>query len=213
MTPRSEELIRSAQYALVDAARLRGLPPRVAWFLWRARLLARRSGDPFSLPSATRPADLEVLLKLARGRRRVVELGTGTAWTTLALALADSRREVISYDPIVRPERDRYLELVCADVQTRVRLIADPGAVGPASGEPIDLLYVDSSHSRLGTIEEIQAWRAVLRPGAIVVFDDYTHDDYPGVREAVQELGLSGEQRGTLFVHRVPANRVRLGYG
>ena len=37
----------------------------------------------------------------------------------------------------------------------------------------------------------------------MIVFDDYTHPDFPGVREAVTELGLQGEQRGTLFVHPV----------
>lgn len=185
------------------AVRLRRLPLRVAWFLWRARLLARRTADPFSLVSATRPADLALLLRLVRDRGRVVELGTGTAWTALAFALADSRREVISYDPIARPERDRYMELVSSDVQARVQLISEPGSRGPASDEMIDLLYVDSSHSRQGTIEEIRAWRPVLRAGALVVFDDYTHGDYPGVREAVVELGLRGDQRGTLFVHRV----------
>jgi hypothetical protein len=35
-----------------------------------------------------------VLLSAARGRRRVVELGTGTAWTAISLALADQRRGV-----------------------------------------------------------------------------------------------------------------------
>lgn len=185
------------------AIRLRRLPPRVAWFLWRARLLARRSADPFSLVSATRPADLALLLRLARDRRRVVELGTGTAWTAIAFALADSRREVISYDPIARSERDRYMKLVSSEAQARIQLISEPGSMGPASDEAIDLLYVDSSHSRQGTIEEMRAWRPVLRAGALVVFDDYTHSDYPGVREAVADLGLRGDQRGTLFVHQV----------
>jgi predicted O-methyltransferase YrrM len=185
------------------AARLRALPLRVAWFLWRARRLAQRTADPFSLISATRPADLALLLRLARDRRRVVELGTGTAWTTLALALADPRREVISYDPIARPERERYLALVQSGVQARVLLITGPGSAGPATGDPVDLLYVDSSHSRQGTIEELHAWRPALRPGALVVLDDYAHTDYPGVREAVAELGLQGNPQGRLFVHRV----------
>ncbi len=39
-------------------------------------------------------------------------------------------------------------------------------------------------------------------PGAPMLFDDFTHPDYPGVREAIQELGLQGEVRGTLFIHR-----------
>jgi hypothetical protein len=35
-----------------------------------------------------------------------------------------------------------------------------------------------------------------------VLFDDYTNPDYPGVREAIETLGLEGEGRGSLFVHR-----------
>ena len=54
------------------------------------------------------------------------------------------------------------------------------------------------------TVAEVRAWRPVLGPGAVIVFDDYTHPDFPGVGEAVAELGLSGDQRGTLFVHHVP---------
>jgi hypothetical protein len=34
----------------------------------------------------------------------------------------------------------------------------------------------------------------------VIVFDDYDHPDYPGVREAVAELGLDGVQRAHLFV-------------
>jgi cephalosporin hydroxylase len=63
-------------------------------------------------------------------------------------------------------------------------------------------LYIDSSHEREQTIAEVRAWQPHLRLGALVLFDDYTHPDYPGVSEAVEELGLEGERRGTLFVHR-----------
>jgi predicted O-methyltransferase YrrM len=188
---------------LRHALTLRALPRRVASFHWRARRLALRTGDRFSLSSATRSRDLALLLELADGRRRVVELGTGTAWTALALALADAEREVISYDPVARGERERYLELVDPAVRRRIVLIEEPGSVGPREEQPIDLLYIDSSHGREETLEELAAWRAALAPGALVVFDDYPHPDFPGVREAVERLGLTGRQRGTLFVHEV----------
>ncbi|HEX3391469.1 MAG TPA: class I SAM-dependent methyltransferase [Solirubrobacteraceae bacterium] len=203
---RPTTLLRRVGADLRYDVRLRGLPPRVAWFRWRARRVAQRTADPFSLIAATRPADLALLLRLAHDRRRVVELGTGTAWTTLALALADRQREVISYDPIARTERERYLALVNPGVRARVRLIAKPGSTGPTYDDPVDLLYVDSSHTREDTIAELRAWQPALRPGALVVLDDYTHKDYPGVREAVAELGLPGNQRGTLFVHEVAAS-------
>jgi hypothetical protein len=48
------------------------------------------------------------------------------------------------------------------------------------------------------------AWRDALAPGAIVVFHDYGHPQYPGVREAVSELSLSGEEVGGVFVWRAP---------
>ena len=180
---------------------LRALPLRVARFDWRAHRLASRIGDEFSLVSATRPADLAVLLDLAGGRRRVVELGTGTGWTAVALALHDSAREVITYDPIHRPERERYLELVDRQVRERITFVQAPGSSGPQGPHEVELLYVDSAHGRRDTIEELQAWRPALAPDALAVLDDFTHPDFPGVREAVAELGLGGEKRGTLFVH------------
>src|ERR1700691_5676695 len=96
--PRLQRLAVDLRYLV----KLRAVPLRVAWFEWRARRLASSTGDQFSLVSATRPDDLAVLLKLAQNRRRVVELGTGTGWTAIALALADAEREVITYVPICR---------------------------------------------------------------------------------------------------------------
>jgi predicted O-methyltransferase YrrM len=179
------------------------LPRRVARFQVRARRLARRTGDAFSLASATRPGDLRTLLAVAHGRRRVVELGTATGWTAISLALADPRRTVLSCDIVQRTEPERYLALIGGDVRARIELAVWAGSEGPVDRSPVDLLYIDSSHERAQTIAEVRAWGPVLGPGAVIVFDDYTHPDFPGVREAVAELGLSGDQRGTLFVHRV----------
>jgi predicted O-methyltransferase YrrM len=203
VTPGEQTALRRLAADLRYAARLRVLPLRVAWFQWRARLLARRAEDHFSLASATRPADLSVLLKLARGRRSVAELGTATGWTAIAFALADHGRDVITYDPFDRPERQRYLGLIGPQVRSRIEFFAAPGSSGPPEGRTVDLLYIDSSHLREETISELSAWRSALSPGALVVLDDYTHPDYPGVREAVDELRLSGEQRGTMYVHQV----------
>lgn len=179
------------------------LPPRVALFQLRARRLAHRSQDMFSLTSVTRPSDLRVLLTLAHGRTRTVELGTATGWTAISLALADPRRQVISYDLVERPEPQRYLKLVGPSVRERIELVTGPGSRGPERGRHFDLLYIDSSHEREQTIAEVLAWRPALVPGATIVFDDYPHPDYPGVREAISELGLDGEERGTLFIHTV----------
>ena len=63
--------------------------------------------------------------------------------------------------------------------------------------------YIDSSHDAEGTILEVEAWRPALGAGSLVVFDDFAHPGYPGVEQAVRRLGLPGERRGGLFVHRV----------
>jgi predicted O-methyltransferase YrrM len=207
--PSTHQLRRWARRILTEArwhAGLVVLPPRVAVFQARARRHARRSGDLLSLTSVTRPADLRALLELARGRHRVVELGTATGWTAISLALADPQRTVTTLDVIDRAEPRRYLQLVGATVRARIDVQIRDGALGPLGGVDgdVDLLYIDSSHQREPTIAELTAWRPALAPGAAVVFDDYEHPDYPGVREAITQLGLDGERRGAMFVHTVP---------
>jgi len=187
-------------------AETRVLPPRVAWFRARARRLARATGDEFTLASATRAEEVGRILALARGASTVVELGTGTAWTSIALALADRRRRVVTYDPISRPERDGYLELAGRAARERIALVDRPGESGPLPGaDPPDFVFLDSSHEWEETLATFAAWRAALAPGGTIVFHDYDEPRYPGVTEAIRELGLEGEAFGHLFVHRTRA--------
>ncbi len=182
---------------------LRVLPPPIARFYWRAWRAALHDDDRFSIASAARPAELRQLLALARGRRVVVELGTGTAWSAIALALDDRARRIVSYDPSVRVERDAYLTLAGSDARARIELRAEPDSAGPHAGDaPAELLFIDSEHEREPVLAAFAAWRDALAPGAVVVFHDYAHPRYPGVREAVAELELSGEEVGGVFVWR-----------
>lgn len=184
---------------------LRVLPARVALFWWRARRHAHSSEDRFSLDSAARPLELAELLSLARGCTAVVELGTGTGWSTIALALDGPGRSVISYDPTVRSAREAYLDLAGRGVRERVELRAQPDSDGPQPGDaPVQLLFIDSSHERESVLAAFAAWREALAPGALVVFHDYRHPRYPGVREAILELGLDGRERHGLFVWQAP---------
>ena len=192
--------MRSLSGALARNRALLRLPPRVAVFYSRARRLAARSGDRWSLESATRPESLAVLLRVAEGRRRAVEIGTGTAWTTVALALADRGRHVLSFDPVVRPERDRYLALAPA-ARERIELVDAPGEQGlGAHPGPVDLVFVDGSHERERTIATFAAWRDALAPGGAIAFHDYGNPQYPGVGDAIRELGLEGRVARDLFV-------------
>jgi predicted O-methyltransferase YrrM len=168
----------------------------------RARRLARQRGDEFTLGAATRADELGTLIELARGRTHVVELGTATAWTAISLALADRSREVVSFDPMYWDGRNEYLALA-GSARERITLIEQPGEGGPQPGAPpAELLFIDSSHDREATLAEFAAWRHALAPGAVVVFHDYDEPAYPGVTEAVRELGLEGERFGHMFIWR-----------
>jgi predicted O-methyltransferase YrrM len=179
------------------------LPPRVAIFYFRARRLSYARDDRWSQESVTRPEALAHLLRLARGRRRVVEIGTGTAWTTIALALDDSSREVVSYDPIIRPERTWFLELGGVSARSRIELRDEPGEAGPPPGAaPFDFVFIDGSHERERTMATWRAWKDALAPGGVIAFHDWENPEYPGVTEAIRELGLEGEVFREVFVWR-----------
>ncbi|MEA2311347.1 MAG: Methyltransferase domain, partial [Solirubrobacteraceae bacterium] len=165
-------------------ASTRALPPRAALFQARAMLRAARLGDDWALVSSTRPRDVAELLRLARGRRSVVELGTATGWTAGAFLLADPQRRLASYDPVVREHRDAYLALLPRAARERLELVQAPGhePIGAPGREPIgapgrrggvELLFVDSSHDRDATIAEFRAWQPLLAPGALVVLHDH----------------------------------------
>ena len=181
----------------------RALPPRAALFQARAMLRAARLGDDWALQSSTRPADVAELLRLAGGRRRAVELGTATGWTSGALLLAEPERRLTSFDPVVREHREAYLRLLPRSARERLELVPAPGH--EARGERVELLFVDSSHDRDATIAEFRAWRPRLAPGALVVLHDYGNPAYPGVAEAVAELELTGREHAGLWLWEAPA--------
>ena len=181
----------------------RALPARAAFFQARAMLRAARLGDDWALQSSTRPADVAELLRLARGRRRAVELGTATGWTSGALLLADPQRRLTSFDPVEREHRDAYLRLLPRSARERLELVRAPGH--EAHGDGVELLFVDSSHDREATVSEVTAWRPRLAPGALVVLHDYANPAYPGVAEAVAELGLEGREHAGLWLWEAPA--------
>ena len=178
----------------------RALPARAALFQARAMLRAARLGDEWALISSTRPADVAELLRLAKGRRRVVELGTATGWTAGALLLGDPERRLTSFDPVEREHRASYLSLLPSSARERLELVRAPGA--EARGEGVELLFVDSSHDRDATVEEVLAWRPRMAPGGLVVLHDYGNPAYPGVAEAVEELELDGAPRAGMYVAR-----------
>ena len=194
-----------ARRLALQAASLARLPRPVAAFWLRAMRRAQAEKDTWSIDVACRPAELRVLLDALAGAQRIAEVGTAAAWTTCCLALARPGREVHSWDVEAHPERERYLALLAPADRARVHLHERPGGLGPSDPPPVDAVFVDSSYEREETVSTFRTWEPALAPGGIVAFHDWEDAAYPGVTEAVRELGLLGEARGHLFVWRKPS--------
>jgi SAM-dependent methyltransferase len=204
LTTPTRDIARGLRARAVHGPHLAELPPRVALFYMRAWRLRGRLGDTFSLAGATKPRELAPLLRAARGTRLAVEVGTGTGWTAIALALAAPARRVVSFDPVRRPERDHYVGLVDSTVADRIDFVDQPGEQVPEDLHDVDFLFIDAAHDRASTLGAFNAWRSRLAPGAAVAFHDFNDPRWPGVTQAIRELGLRGHARDHLFVWRSP---------
>ena len=75
--------------------------------------------------------------------------------------------------------------LVTAGVNGNVRLL--PATTQDAAQwwtEPIDYLYVDADHRYEAVFADLEAWVPYVKPGGLVLGDDYGSDMYPGVAMA-----------------------------
>jgi predicted O-methyltransferase YrrM len=147
---------------------------------------------------------LSRLLALARGRDRIVELGTLSGWTAYSLALANPRARVTAYDVTIWPGRERYGRLLPASALARIEFVLRRAEAGPEQPTSCDLLLIDADHWEPAVREMFEAWYGSVVPGGLVVFDDVA-PDFPDVARTISELGLSGERLGRLFVHEKPA--------
>ena len=188
-----------------QAVALARLPRAASAFYVKALRHGRRSGDTVSLAIAARPRELAELVRLARGATTVGEVGTGTGWTSIVLALADRSRRIYSFDVAEHEQLAGYLRLAPGDARARLHLATRDGRDGPPPELPLlDLLFIDSSHEREETMTTFRLWSERLRAGGTAAFHDYDNEHFPGVAEAVAELGLEGEERAGMYVWRKP---------
>jgi predicted O-methyltransferase YrrM len=181
-----------------------GVPLNLALFFHRAE--RRAKPDAEELMMMTHEWDFATIIKLAAGRRRCVEIGTGIATTTIGLALADSGRIVWSYDPYPR-DWSRYVSLVPENARRRINFIAERGDAPSHPPSDVDFLFIDSSHEREDVVTEFQTWLPHLAEDGLVAFHDYDDPNWPGVMAAIDDdLKLQGEARGYVFVWRKPVS-------
>lgn len=53
---------------------------------------------------------------------------------------------------------------------------------------PFDFIFIDADHSYEGVRGDIQRWWPKLKPGGVMAWHDYGHNDFQGVEKAVDEI-------------------------
>lgn len=80
-------------------------------------------------------------------------------------------------------------------------------------GRPVGLLFVDADHSYEGARGDVASWTPYLADDAVIAFDDYGHPDWPGVKQAVDEMVGEGILEPVQIFHdRLAVTRLGSGH-
>lgn len=177
------------------------------------------------------------ILRLARGRKQAIDLGTYKGLSAVILGLACERVHTIdAYEEIVgtgtfadtlQPDRydsfqghsldttaalcDRFGNMTCEQADT-------VSAAFTWTGGMVDALLVDADHSEQATIANVEAWLPHMAVGGLIIFHD-NNEIHPGVQNAVNLLRsddrlrfiAAGEYSGSLAVAEVQSDAGRSG--
>jgi predicted O-methyltransferase YrrM len=181
------------------------------------------AADGWTMP----PAELAALAAIcARARpRRIFEIGTYTGLATLVMALnAPAEAEIVTLDlaPAARATHVHGLGVgglpdfvVGAHLRghpagARVRqLLGDARAFDPAPFRAgVDLVLIDADHTYEFVLADTGHALAMLRPGGMVVWDDYVWTE--GAPECAGVTRCVNELAATRPVHRIAGTRLAL---
>lgn len=146
-----------------------------------------------------------------RGKLEVMEIGTlfglnaavlynfrGARASGMHLTLIDPLEgyyEAGAADPITGVEVSETtlrknladLEVPTSDYRLIKALSADPQAVGPASDRLYDLILIDGDHSTAGVAADFENYGSLVKPGGLIIFDDYGSEHWPGIQPYVDQ--------------------------
>lgn len=157
----------------------------------------------------------------------IVEIGSFKGKSTCALAEGSTGAPVYAVDPwdlsgnisgrfgfaepLTREAFNRQVrECGHQDTITAMQMFS-LDAAHVYDGPPIGLLYIDGNHAEGSVRADYQAWRGHVDSEATVVFDDLDTPRNPGVRRAIESLGLNFDvEADRLAVVRLKPHRITL---
>lgn len=115
------------------------------------------------------------LSKKTKGAGTIVEIGTCSGKSTIALAYAQKEKNGHKMDTIdIRELPDIQSNLYQAGVSDFVnRIIGRSSAVAKQWLEPIEILFIDGDHRYIGIVSDIKSWSDKVLAGGMMVFHDY----------------------------------------
>jgi len=133
---------------------------------------------------------------------RVVEIGTGKGMSLLRLLYGLSLHEdakVWTIDLLEKDDVREELEKAQIPTWRYEMLVGDSAEIGQQDWEPLDLIFVDGSHSYEGVKADVRAWTPHLKEDGVIAFHDYgnpLHSVTPAVVEMMDKnwrrVGLVG---------------------
>lgn len=153
------------------------------------------------IPGLMTPSEVDVLIRMARSARCIVELGCYKGRSMAAMMLTNPEAKVFGVDSFGDMSHRGYKGATEGELRANLKKFGlEPAGVyamttNKAAGEfqgEIDLLHLDAGHSKAEVLADIENWIPKVVPGGAVCFHDYgkAHKrclDRPEVKEAVDE--------------------------
>lgn len=150
-------------------------------------------GDP-TYCSPWEGAFLEGLAASCPDPARIVEIGTGKGTSLVRILYGLSLHEnvrVWSVDLLEKEDVREALEESQIPNWRYTLLVGDSVEAARGTWEPLDLVFVDGSHSYEGVKADVGAWGPHLKEGGVMAFHDYGNEMHR-VTEAVDETMTGG---------------------
>jgi len=121
----------------------------------------------------------------------VVEIGTYMGNGSVALLRGLSNHEeahLWSIDISDCPNADELVKKAGLPMERYTRITANSIDAAKTWEGLVDMVYVDGSHYEEGVRADIHGWAPHVRPGGLMVFDDYQTPEWSGVTKAVNAI-------------------------